>query len=122
LGSDSGNLGYGISTKFQPGQNADNYEIAQAATAAETLTFQAYPNPATASSTFDVDVRLANDENVTVGLYTPEGNLVRSIYRGMITRNTNRNFRASLSGILPGTYYLRLIGRARTRSRRIVIN
>ncbi|RTQ52522.1 T9SS type A sorting domain-containing protein [Hymenobacter gummosus] len=122
LGSDVGNLGYGISTKFQPEGDVALYDVAPPAGSSENITFQQYPNPASASTPLDVNVQLGRTEQVTIGLYDSEGNHVRPIYAGSVPANTTRTFRTSLTGIRPGIYYLRLTGRGRIISRRVTIN
>jgi hypothetical protein len=117
VGVDSGNLGYGISPKFQPSQEAQQHTI----TEGEVLnfTFRAYPNPA--NSETNLQLSFNQNTQVEAGLYSKEGAKLQDIYVGTINSNADFTRNINLSNLPADVYYVRVKFKNKTYARKIII-
>ena len=67
-----------------------------------------YPNPFNPEASFSVGVR--NEQAVAVEVYNMLGQRVLEVYRGVLPAGVTRTLRIDGSGLVSGTYVLRVAG------------
>lgn len=78
-----------------------------------------YPNPARSTAT--VQVTLAETGNVTVRIYTMQGQLVKQLYNGNVSGGIMQQYLFNVNNLAAGTYFIRVTTKSKTYNNKIVI-
>ncbi len=120
VGSDAGNLGYGISKKFNLSKEQKGVDI----TAFDIplpnveVKFNYYPNPVV--NKLFTTIELPSTEEVTISLFREDGILIRNIYQEKVEGKKEVVLETDFSDVKNGIYYLKMIIGNKTYTRRIV--
>jgi len=120
VGSNEGNLGYGISKKFnlskeQKGVNITTFDIPLPNI---EVKFNYYPNPVI--NKLFTTIELPSTEEVTISLFREDGILIRNIYQEKVEGKKEVVLETDFSDVKNGIYYLKMIIGNKTYTRRIV--
>lgn len=119
MGVDNGNMGMGISDRFNIDNAEETVQIVDQADVAETLSFYNYPNPVVGRNT-EVYFEINRTEQVQLLLCDENGLPVETVYSGTAEKNQKLQFTINLGKIrLMG--YLKLILSDKVLVRKILI-
>ena len=120
IGSDAGNLGYGISDKFKINKIDQSITIRKPMVFNEIFDFTNYPNPV--SKELNIQIKLKESSQATIILYDTDGNPVQEVFDGKIISNKPLNIVHELKGLKPNkVYFLKLITNKRTLIRKVLV-
>lgn len=120
IGVDNGNLGMGISERFEISGNAEEtVQLAEETEMVETLNFYNYPNPVVGKST-EVYFEINTNEQVQLLLCDENGLPVETIFSGIAEKKQKLQFTVNLSKIRR-LGYLKLILPEKVLVRKILI-
>jgi hypothetical protein len=88
-------------------------------TGAAQGTITATPNPVKTQAT--VQVNPAETGNATVELYTVQGSLVKTLYKGNLDAGVTKNFTLAANDLNNGVYVLRLTTQTQVLSTKIIV-
>lgn len=119
MGVDNGNLGMGVSERFEIEYAEEIVQVAEQAEVAETLNFYNYPNPVVGRNT-EVYFEINRTEQVQLLLCDENGLPVETIYSGTAEKNQKLRFTVNL-GKIRRMGYLKLILSDKVLVRKILI-
>jgi hypothetical protein len=79
--------------------------------------FNVFPNPFTAMT--NIELSFANDERLSVEIWSVDGKLVKTVYNGSVTANTPYVYSIDGSTMMPGIYFVKVIGNDRVEYKKI---